>query len=304
MPIVNQGKHTVDVEYLLNSCNKDIDPLREGYKVQAINDYITITLRLFSNNTGYDIDKLKESEKQFEQEYGEEVRIIANRILVYRLYLDNFQKIDSLDLPEGVICYLKEDFSKIVKLASQDKKNFITFQDAQFYKYLKTLQFKLFPLGIQGIVISGFPRSLLWKSGLKNGLRFFLMLIRLGDNKPLFEMHFNPHRLRQFDAEGWNNVFSLAAKIMLRRTEIKGIFGGAWFFDPYIKDISPELSYIQNLIEKIGGEFFFARRTVEDRKNAFAMSASRRSAFEEGRYDPASYIAIVPRTALMQYYAL
>ncbi len=201
-----------------------------------------------------------EAECRFDQECGQGLRVIAEKLLVSRLYLDNFSKIDNLDLPHNVLCYLKEDFSRILKLTYEDKNNFVSFQNPQFYKYLETLQFRLFPLGNQGIMVSGFPRNILFKQSFLNFIKLSRMLLRLGGNRPFYEFHFNPHRLRQFNQDGWNNVFKLAAEMLLRQPAIKGIFSSAWFFDPHIVLISPELTYIQTLIEKIGGQFFFQRK--------------------------------------------
>jgi len=110
--------------------------------------------------------------------------------------------------------------------------------------------------------------------------------------------------MRQFNAKGWNEVFRNGALLLARKPGIKGIFGGAWFFDPNLLVISPEFGYLQDMIYTIGGQTFFAGRKEQDKKNAFAMSAVRKRAFEEGKYTPTGYIAIIPRSSLLRYYEI
>jgi hypothetical protein len=249
-------------------------------------------------------DSFKEFESRLAKEVGEDIRVLANKIIVYRLYIRNYPKIETMDLPERVVSYLKEDFARILKPSKESKNTFLTFQHSQFSKYIDTLYFNLLPLGGQGVVETGFPRSLMFKQSVPDMFKFSILLAGLGGNRPFFEMHYNEHRFRQFNPDGWNSVLQIGTELLLRRSGVKGIVGSAWFFDPQIETVSPELKYIRELVLKIGGHIFFADKSEKDKKNAFAMSLARKRAYEEGRYEPASYIAIIPRKSLLRYYGV
>lgn len=293
-----------DVKYLLYESLHNLDASCKEGQIQIILKFISDSILLLSNQVTTYTDCFKESESQFENEYGESIRVTVNQIIIYRLYIDNLPKIKTLNVPEKILNYLEDDFSRALKIANKGEKALLTFMNTQFSKYIDTLCLSLLPLGNQGVVENGISRSILFKQSPLNFIKFGLLLIRLGGNRFFFEIHYNQHRFRQFNHEGWNNVFECGAELLSRHTNIKGIFGVSWFFDPKIEDISPELKYIRTIIRKIGGHFFFFGRSANDKRNAFAMSYVRKKAFEEGQYDPASYIAIIPRKSLLKYYGL
>lgn len=273
----------------------------------VVDDYGEKIISLMSNlSFSYVVLKknLFDTEKQFENNYGCQIRIVANRKLIYRMCITNYMNISEQRLPEIVIEYIKEDFIRIEKAADGGEKNFLTFENSQFYKYMFTVFFKLIPVGHQGLILSGFPRSLIIKQSLLNSIRLFNLYLKTGGNHPFYEIHYNPHRMRMFNADGWNVVFKNSAQILIENKKIKGIFGAAWFFDPQLKKISPVLGYIRALIKKIGGEFFYFGSSDMDKKNAFAMSRVRKFAYENGTYNPSSFIMIIPRNRLLRYYNL
>ncbi|MDH3972741.1 MAG: hypothetical protein OEV42_00560 [Deltaproteobacteria bacterium] len=250
-----------------------------------------------------DRDGLINLEKKIDQSAGIETRLIYHQALVYQLYLRNIGNIGKQALPEGVAAYLGQDFDRIVELADKGNAARLSFTDYPFLSYIEKLCFKSLPFGNHDVTLSGVPRKLMFKQSLKNMLKMSFSLLSMGGNEPLFELHYNPHRLRLFNPDGWKEVFALAAQTLKTRKEVKGLFGATWFYDPAMKEVSPELSYIRELIEKIGGAFYLAGSSEDDRKNAFFASKARKEAYEEGRYMPTSYMMIIKREALLQYYA-
>lgn len=286
-----------EIEKLLNTYNQEIK------EEKFINRYIRDILDTLSNNCEYKRNIFSEKETIIDQKHGKKTRTTANRILVCQLYLKNYNKIRELSLPSVVVDYLHEDFTRILNMVKDQNKSNISFKNPTYYKYIETLQLNLLPLGNQGVMYSGIPKSIIFKEFPSNFFKLINFAIKIGGFKPLLEMHYNPHRMRKFNQDGWEDVFRLASKVLLRRAEFKGLFGGGWFFDPHVLEISPEIEYLQKIIKKIGGSIVFSNRSEQDKIDAFAMSAKRKRAFENGKYDPASYIAVISRDALLNYFS-
>lgn len=246
-------------------------------------------------------DELQFFENRFEEIFGQDSRICFNQLIVYKLYLDNFNKIDNQNLPEEVNTLIKEDFARIIKFTAKKKDDFLTIKNPIFLSYLEELCFARYPLGNQSVTVTGFSRKLVLKQKPIDIIKFILISCHLPGNSPLFELHFNPHRMRQFNHKGWLDVFRLGGEMLKSRPEIKGIMGASWFFDPSLEKISPELNYLRDMISEIGGMFFFEGQTEQDKENSFSMSKVRKEAFEKGIYTPSSYIVIIPRKSLLSW---
>lgn len=249
-------------------------------------------------------EKLVSFEQNIDSTFGDEIRILFYQYLIYHLYIDGISIIDNQDLPSSIIPLLEEDFSRIVNFAQQENKKLLSIKNQAFLSYIEKLLFRAYPIGNQDVSISGIPRSIVFRQGLLKGFRCFQLLYQSGGNYPFFEMHYNPHRLRYFNQQGWNDLLFRATELLAKQTHINGIFGSAWFFDKTLADISPEIFYIYQTLEKIGGEFFFFKSSEDDQKNAFLTSKARREAYNEGRYIPASYMVILPRDVLLSHYDL
>ena len=250
------------------------------------------------------LEQIRKIEENLEKKYGIEVSLQYNKVLVCKFILENYFNIDKHSFPAEVSTYLKEDFLRIFDFVKKDNRKYLTFKNYQFLSYVEELCFKRFPVGIQNIATSGFSRSLIFKQSFPKAISLVKLMLALGGNSPYFVLHLNPHRLRLFNFEGWNNVFHLVARMMITHPDIKGLLAGAWFYDPKVKQISPELNYIRELIENIGGEFFRVGSSEDDKADAFAFSRVRKVAYEEGRYVPTKYITIIPRLTLLKYYNL
>ncbi len=298
----NKVNNMDDVKKILGTCLADLELICKEDQKNKVLEYISGTINLLSNRSAVHSEVFNEFESRIINESGKNNCLLANRIIIYQLYIEYRPKIRMLDISDRVLDYFREEFARVLKLANQGKGSFLTFENSQFSKYIDTLCLRLIPLGCQSVIETGYSRNLIFKQSVLNVLKFTLLFAGMGGNKQLFEIHYNEHRFRQFNPDGWNSTFQLCAELLLRRPEIKGIFGVAWFFDPQLETVSPELKYIRELIIRIGGHVFFANRSAKDRDNAFAMSLARKRAFEDGRYDPASFIAIIPRRALLRYY--
>lgn len=241
---------------------------------------------------------------ELERRLKVEGRVLFYQALVCHLYLQNIGSIASQGFPDGVRDFVCEDFSRSVKLALEGRENFLNIENYIFFSYLEVLCFQRFPLGNHSAVVSGFSRSLIFKQFPRKLFEFLMIHMSCGGNSPFLELHYNPHRMRLFNPEGWESVMRFGAELLRCRPEYKGIFGTSWLFDPCLAEVSPELSYLRKQIASVGGKLFFAGHSERDRRNAFAMSKKRRVAYEKGLYSPAGYLAIMPRKTLLEFFGM
>lgn len=293
-----------EVQNLLDSCIEQLHSLSDG---KHLVEDVRKKIKYFMNTVLSSSEDRQKRLDAFQLEldsYGTDHRLLCYKIAVFDLYLANFIKISSQLLPDAIEDYVREDFARALKIAQSGDLKKLSVLDSRFLCYLEVLNFQRFPLGNQDVTVAGFSRSLLKKQSVSGGLEFSKVLLKCRGNSPLFELHFNPHRLRKFNPDGWKDVLRLAADLLLTRKDLKGVFGAAWFFDPALSEISPELKYLRDVFLKAGGHMFFVGRSENDRKNAFSMSKIRKLAYENGSYDPASYMVIVPRSVLLNYFNL
>lgn len=297
-------KNIEDVNNILQLCLKEIETLKtdQDNKFSLNNVIKKYRSFLLSEYSVLNRDQLEYIENNIDDKLGKETRILYHQALVCQLYIENVGKIKCQNFPQSVLGYFEKDFSKAINFITKDRN--LTFKDFQFFSYVQKLCFKCFPVGNHNLVISGCSRNLLFHQSFYKALSYTKTLFFMRGNKPLYELHYNPHRFRSFNPEGWKEVFFLTAQLMVRHPEVKGVFGETWFFDPTLKKISPEIYYIQELIQKIGGKFFFAGSSNNDLENAFAFSKTRKTAYEEGKYLPSSYLMIIPRSVLLSFYRL
>ncbi len=237
--------------------------------------------------------------------YGDDLRVLYYQFLIYQLYSNNIGKIEAISLPDDIKSMLVDDFERILRFAKKEDKRLLSFNNQTFLSYIEKLCFRGFPVGNQDLSLSGIPRSMVTKLGWRRGAEFArFLLFELKGNYPLYELHYNSHRFASFNRAGWEGVLYRAAQMMLINKEIKGLLGSAWFFDPVIEHVSPDIFYIQELCGEVGAKFFYLRSTQDDVNNAIKLSKRRRAAYEEGRYKPSSYMMVLSRTALLGHFDL
>lgn len=300
-----EGIDLGDVRERLRVCLSKIKAKRNGCIDHSCPFYVIENYRaLLSDSPIINEDDLVCIEKNIDDKCGKTIRFLYQKALVYQLFLESIGKIDKQDLPEEISNYLREDFYHILRLADENDQEFFTFSNFQFLSYVKKLCFKCYPVGMQNIEIGGFPRSLIFKQSFLDTINFARLVICMGGNYPLYVFHHNPHRFEMFSPEGLDHSLRLTSQLLARRNDIKGVFGNSWFNDPSLKEISHELSYLYEMPKEMGGKFFYVGSSKKDMENGFAFSKLRKSAYEEGRYQPTSYLMIMPRNTLIKRYPI
>jgi hypothetical protein len=125
-----------------------------------------------------------------------------------------------------------------------------------------------------------------------------------GGRRPFFEGHTHDPmaRIKYWNANGWFQALRLIALALPAFPKHKGAFGTAWFYDPAMATVSPNLLFASDL--QVGKGAFRLRvgPNAAAHMNATATSAARRRLVEEGKYLPADYSIIWSRKSLLAAY--
>lgn len=298
--IMNTNLENIDT--LKQECIDNIFSSEYYPTTQAtIDRFFKDNLEIINNKAHNYLELLRKKERENIEQLGLDTVIRLNQLSIYTLHAENHKQINNQNLPEKVKEYILEDFARALKYSKKGDNKFLTFENYQFLSYFEILIFKRFPVGHQNLEISGFSRKAFFRQTLKNKFRFLRLLILNKGNHPYFEMHFNAHRLRQFNQAGWQEVYQLSFELMQHYPEVRGLFGGAWFFDEKLKTISPDLHYIREMGNAAGGEFYISDNTDGAKKNALFMSKKRQDAYDKGEYTPINILLIITRNSLAKF---
>jgi hypothetical protein len=105
-----------------------------------------------------------------------------------------------------------------------------------------------------------------------------------------------------WNENGWREALRLAALALPSLPQARGIFGTAWFYDPAVKQISPRISFAQDLQVGMGAHRLEIGSNEAAVANATATSAERRNRYQAGTYLPTDYAVIWSRKDLIAAY--
>lgn len=122
-----------------------------------------------------------------------------------------------------------------------------------------------------------------------------------GGPQAWFAPHTESRYLDEFDEAGWEATYRNVAELLRAHTDVVGVVGYSWFYDPRIEVISPWLAYLRRR-PLDGGAFLLRGHTSEfDVRNATATSRTRRRLYEAGEYTPVGYKMIWLRRDLLRW---
>ena len=125
--------------------------------------------------------------------------------------------------------------------------------------------------------------------------------LKPGGTNAWFAPHLELRYLDEFNETGWETTFRNVASLLLRHTDVVGVVGYSWWYDPNLELISPQLAYLRRRPAD-GGAIFLRGHTSEfDIKNATAKSQTRRRLYEAGRYTPVGYKMVWLRRDILSW---
>ena len=116
-----------------------------------------------------------------------------------------------------------------------------------------------------------------------------------------FAPHTESRYLDEFDETGWETTYRNVAALLRAHTDVAGVVGYSWFYDPRVEAISPRLAYLRRG-PLDGGAFLLRGHTSEfDVRNATAKSQTRRRLYEAGDYTPVGYKMVWLRRDILHW---
>jgi hypothetical protein len=129
------------------------------------------------------------------------------------------------------------------------------------------------------------------------------VFLRCGGRKPFMEGHtHDPMAKAYWNEQGWGEALRLAALALPALPKLCGAFGTAWFYDPALKEVTPRLSFAQDLQVGRGAHRIKIGSNEGAIANATATSKDRRARYEQGTYLPTDYAVIWSRKDLLAAY--
>ncbi len=226
---------------------------------------------------------------------------LYRKIVILMCLLKNWNAIFSEQYPLSIRKQFERNIARIKRMCEKDA-GWSKGSDDIYWKDLAIVRRHLFPVGALLVEpYSGFS--------LKQGLsysplqlfRFLKLLITSKGNKGYYQIHAHTPLLKDFNEQGWNDCYQRISDMLAVNENIKGMFGGSWFYDPEIKKISPRLSYLQEVPLNNGARSFCIG--PDHTGNAFFKSKERIKLHEEGRYKPRAFLQVWPREKMLQWAA-
>lgn len=182
--------------------------------------------------------------------------------------------------------------------------SWLDLNDDTFQKEFGLATLRLYACGAQLVDYRcGVPRSITLQNGVTGALSNAAYFARIGGFKPFFQIHTHVHRLDQFTEQGWNECYRCCAELYDVHTDVLGMYGGSWFYDPHLREISPRLRYLQDVPMAAGARLFRSGPSEACNHDALSTSPTRKELFNKGLYTPCAYVLVWDRTAQRQWAA-
>lgn len=126
--------------------------------------------------------------------------------------------------------------------------------------------------------------------------------VRLGGVKPIWQTHLPKQPLGvHLTREVFVRSHIEIARALRRQEHIRGIASSSWYYDPEIASVSPNLSFIREILAPNGCFVFEIPCDEPMRQNAIYTSRERRQAVAEGRYKPRAFARLWSRDAFLRW---
>lgn len=201
--------------------------------------------------------------------------------------------------PSILACFT-QSFDRILSAACDPTFENYRMKNDILLKDLALCRQKIFPAGARVIEPdSGFHRALMLRGGPLQAVRMASLLARSGGNRHWYQTHTHLSELQDFNPAGWERCFLRLAEMLRLNPEVRGTWGGSWFYDPALETISPHLAYLRQRPVANGASLFFSN--VDLHGGALSKSRTRIKAHQRGEYLPRAYVLIWPRRALLRW---
>jgi hypothetical protein len=242
--------------------------------------------------------------RQMHEAYAAPIVETYNRLLLAHLIANSEQT------KRGVIvsathCYIREDFDRILKALEKARAGYYVRDNHLFRRDLAIARLKVIPNGFEFYDLNAcIARKEVLKGGVASLVRF-AATFRADLAKPLYplyEPHWDRRYVKYFSPEEYERCCLRIADMIEANPDVRGVATPSWWYDPQLKEISPELWFVREITEKGGARFMrLEGHNPYLLTDSLAHSPHRKAAHEAGRYNPKSYMIFWPRRELIAW---
>jgi hypothetical protein len=237
------------------------------------------------------------------QRFSPSTLININKLVVADMALKLPETLSKRDLPRDVLTMYPVAVKRLIAYLGRDCDSQYCYPNDSFVKDLRFASGLSVPCGAQDVdlrSIIGYRASA--RSLLRHpSARYLRSVVSHGQIVPWFRIHTDSRYLGDFNEPGWDACYRRIAALLRRHSEVLGMAGTSWFYDPQLDAVSPRLSYLRaRPVER--GAFIVRSGTLPfDIQSATAKSEQRRRLYQEGKYMPVSYTLLWPREKLLAW---
>ncbi len=242
--------------------------------------------------------------RQMHEAYEAPIVETYNRLMIAHLIARSEQT------KRGVIvsathCYIREDFDRILKALEKARAGYYLRDNHLFRRDLAIARLKVIPNGFEFYDLNAcIARKEVLKGGLASLVRFAATFQAdlAKPLYPLYEPHWDRRYEKYFSPEEYERCCLRIADMIAANPEVRGVATPSWWYDPQLKEISPELWFVREITEKGGARFMLlGGHNPYLLTDSLAHSPHRKAAYEAGRYNPKSYMIFWPRRELLAW---
>lgn len=298
--MINLTEPMVELRAELNGINNS---LLKTYPVESCAEHLEAYPQ--SGYYSYVGPKVLEFSNGILEKVGPFALATYQKLLLLELISRNRAKVEKSDLPIKIKQLYEQNFARILTdvVERRQSVDFYHYDNDKFKKDIGLCNLRIIPAGTQKINRCKLPVGVLKRNGALQNIRFITYVVGiLHGIGPVFDMHTDSHDpdlMANFSPEGWKQYYLNVADVMCIQTDIIGLFGIGWFFDPKLAQVSPRLAYLRELVCESGGRIFEVGPSAGARESALATSPSRNKLFEEGKYTPKDFLVVWDRKSLL-----
>ena len=222
-----------------------------------------------------------------------------HRSLALRLAAQHAQRVAAADLPADIRDGFEAERVRIQSEIARKPIGHFTFANYRFKADMRILCLRRIPAGMYDLEVSAIPKRLLLGQGLIAGMRLARVIAMAGGFAPFFTQHVAPHRMKLFTPAQRERFLRTTAALLARRTDIRGLISTAWYNDPAMATVSPQLAYLGEGWKRWGQGIFRIGTSAEVTEGATAYSFERRRLVDSGSYVPTAYLGVALRRQLL-----
>ena len=232
--------------------------------------------------------------------YGDQLTLRYGLAMLATLIEDHEQTWHARTLDAQLDPCFIDSFHRILTAVARGGATSLMPDTDAFAKELAICLYRLIPAGGQLIDPAGsFPRSLLLRRPTRATLAAArYLLLNAGGSRPFAVFHTSLFQRHWFTPAGWEFTFHCLPAVFRSYPYLKGLLASSWFYDPAIRNISPELNFVRDIPTHWGAIFLHVAPEGSN-SDALLLSKHRRDLFEAGNYTPQKYLfALSKRDAL------